>query len=164
MGTIYEQNILRRNRVKLINPEVAVNYKEHLFPVDGKPFFDAIIANDTYDEGMIDMLKEFTFSKESFNDLAGDISAIIKFPVEGFDLYLSNAIVYRLNRYGLITFNNGAVNKQRDNSDKYRNFAGNTKNSSLTTADRGPAVVLTVSSPKKLIVNYADSPKLLVKC
>lgn len=165
MGTVYEQNLLRRNRVKLMNPEEATNYKQYIFPVDGRPnnFMESFADNDSYDAGSIQIAKQFEFDKNELDDLSGHIQALITFPSEGFDLYEFGEIVYRLNPYNIETYNDGAVNRQRYNADRYRNFAGNTKNSSLTSYDRGPVVVITSSNPKKLIVNYADNPKLLVK-
>ena len=165
MGTVYEQNMLRRNRVKLMNPEEAANYRQHIFPVDGRPnnLIETLADNDSYEAGAIQMSRQLTFDKNELDDLTGHIQAIITFPSEGFDLYEFGEIVYRLNEYNLVAYNDGAVNRQRYNTDKYRNFAGNTKNSSLTSYDRGPVVVITSSNPKKLIVNYADNPKLLVK-
>ena len=84
-------------------------------------------------------------------------------PIESFDETNEGDISYTLNPYNLTGYLDSYVNRQRNNTDRFRNLAKGTKNSSLTTTDRGPAVVLTASNPKKLIVNYADNPKLTVK-
>jgi len=162
LGTTYEQNILRRNRVKLLSPEVATNYKQHLFYINQNDYtLDDIVVNDLQSIGEISPIK-----KQIPIALHEDLQCSVKsynFVPQSFDEMNGGAFEFKLNEYNLIAYNDRYINRQRTNTDRFRNISNSTKNSSLTTADRGPAVVIKSSSPKKLIVNYADNPKLIVK-
>lgn len=164
LGTVYEQNLLRRNRVKLQSPEIATNYTQYLFRINEKEYsiLDDIIVNDLTSDAQIDVIKD-RFLITSYDDLQALILHPISLLPLAFDDANAGEIIYKLNEYDLIAYNDAYINRQRTNTDRFRNLTNSTKNSSLTTTDRGPAVVLTSSSPKKLIVNYADNPKLIVK-
>lgn len=164
MGTVYDQNILRRNRVRLLYPEEGVGYKQHLIYLDTDlDFVNASANNDYFEAGILNINTEFNIAEDELQQLYGIIDSPIKFSIQEMDLFDYATIIYTFNPYDLINFNNLYVNRQRYNIDKYRNFAGNTKNTSLTTYDRGPVVVITKSSANKLVVNYADIPKLIVR-
>ena len=202
LGTVYEQNILRRSRIRLLHPEVGINYNQYLFGINEKDYLPTADAH-LFDEELITSIDlNITQIMESdVEDITGMIQYFVVFPaeavdefddailhyevslpvqytnevdeggiqypfflpIESFDETNEGDISYTLNPYNLTGYLDSYVNRQRNNTDRFRNLAKGTKNSSLTTTDRGPAVVLTASNPKKLIVNYADNPKLTVK-
>ena len=163
LGTVYTQNILRRNRTRLMFPEKANNYKQHLFRINQKEFFDSnkIIFNDLALETNLKLINDENFISYNYDELIGNLNMYSNKYIEFFDEIKETEIKCDV-KY-LISYNNSTINRQRINSDRFRIFSKGTKNSSLTSADRGPAVVIKSSNAKKLIVNYADNPKLIVK-
>lgn len=163
MGTVYDQNILRRNKIKLMSEEKATIYEKKLVVIDQRKYIpvESIIANDNTECTTLKYTdKIFSIPSELDNIDTGVIESVI-FNMQSYDEMQSAIITYDLNPYNLLAYNDMSLNKQRKVSQNDI-FHKGTKNSSLTTPDRKPAVEIKSSNAKKLIVNYADTPKLIV--
>lgn len=187
MGTVYEQNILRRNRVKLMNREKANLYPEYIFAINGIPNINIKSDNDSIIDSSIYSKRYINLSNNTIDMFE---SSVIRNTIDiyGYTLEMEcSKIIYDVNRYNnifikendvmydeigiidylfnkfkILSYFDGNVNRQRYGAERNNIFAQSTKNSSLTTSDKLPAVIITVTNPRKLVVNYADSPKLRV--
>lgn len=177
VGVLYESTMLHRSRARIIKDDVGINYKQYVYSHDTKPNRDSYGENigqdikidskktrkmdSSYIYNKIDIEDSELYNlKSEFKSANINIDSKLNERLMGNQQKVDSIIEYKYNEYNLISKHSYNIMNNRYTGPN--RFSNNFVNTSKTTSDRGPVIVVNRNTGKRLRVDDSDNPKLII--